>query len=67
MQINTNNGSMQDNCTIDNLPAGMVEWGPSNIIFHINICLTIFDEVSGYLQITIPRLESTITILQLQG
>ena len=55
MQINTNYGHVQkfiyflDNCTIDNLRAGTVEWGKSTVIFHINICLTIVDEISGNL------------------
>ena len=39
--------SFLDNCIIDNLLAGVVEWGIFPVIFHINICLTITDEVSG--------------------
>ena len=50
MQINTNYGPIQlvyflDNCIIVNLLAGVVEWGISIPIFHINICFTILDEV----------------------
>ena len=50
MQINNNYLPIQliyflDNCIIVNLHAGVVEWGISISIFHINICTTILNQV----------------------
>ena len=49
--------NLLDNYTIDNLLAGIMEWGIFILIFHINVCFTLSYKIGYNFHTSVPGVE----------